>query len=54
MGDRDTLRKTFVLNRGVYDKPTYEVLPSAPKAVLLYDTVKLPRNRLGLAEWTVK
>ena len=30
-----------------------EVLPSAPKAVLFYDTTKLPRNRLGLAEWTV-
>ena len=53
MGDRDTLRKTFILNRGVYDQPTLEVMPSAPKAVLFYDTVKLPRNRLGLAEWTV-
>lgn len=53
MGDRDTLRKTFILNRGVYDQHTLEVMPSAPKAVLFYDTVKLPRNRLGLAEWTV-
>ena len=53
MGDRDTLRKTYILNRGVYDQPTTEVMASAPKAVLFYDTVKLPRNRLGLAEWTV-
>ncbi len=53
MGDRDTLRKTFILNRGVYDQHTFEVLPSAPKSVLFYDTVNLPRNRLGLAEWTV-
>lgn len=53
MGDRDTLRKTFVLNRGVYDQPTTEVLPSAPPSVLFYDTIKLPRNRLGLAKWTI-
>lgn len=53
MGDRDTLRPTFILNRGVYDQPTFEVMPSAPKAVLFFDTTKLPRNRLGLAEWTV-
>ena len=53
LGDRDTLRKTYILDRGVYDNPTSEVMPSAPKAVLFYDTVKLPRNRLGLAEWTV-
>ncbi len=53
MGDPDTLRKTFILNRGVYDQPTLEVMPSAPKSVLYFDTTKLPRNRLGLAEWTV-
>ncbi len=22
MGERDTLRKTYILNRGVYDQPT--------------------------------
>ncbi len=53
MGERDTLRKTFVLNRGVYDAPTYQVLPAALPAVMPYDTVKYPRNRLGLAAWTV-
>lgn len=53
MGDRDTLRKTFILNRGMYDQPTLEVSPSAPKAVLFFDTINFPRNRLGLAAWTV-
>ena len=53
MGDRDTMRKTFILNRGVYDQPTTEVLPSTIKAVLPFDTTCLPRNRLGLAAWTV-
>jgi len=53
MGERDTLRKTFVLNRGVYDQPTVEVRASAIPAVMKYDTVQYPRNRLGLAAWTV-
>ena len=41
MGERDTLRKTFILNRGVYDQPTFEVHPAALKSVLFFDTVKL-------------
>lgn len=53
MGERDTLRKTYVLNRGVYDQPGQEVQPSAVKAVMKFDTVKFPRNRMGLAKWTV-
>lgn len=53
MGDRDTLRKTYILNRGVYDHPTFEVHPSALKSVLFFDTVNTPRTRLGLASWTV-
>ncbi len=53
MGDPDSLRKTFILNRGVYDQPTEQVMASAPRSVMKFDTVKLPRNRLGLAEWTV-
>ncbi|HSB93614.1 MAG TPA: PSD1 and planctomycete cytochrome C domain-containing protein [Flavitalea sp.] len=52
MGELDTIRKTFVLNRGVYDQPTYEVKPAALNAVMPYDSVTLPRNRLGLAAWT--
>jgi hypothetical protein len=52
MGELDTLRKTYVLDRGVYDKPTVEVKAAAMPAILPYDTVGLPRNRLGLAKWT--
>ncbi|MGN6352925.1 MAG: PSD1 and planctomycete cytochrome C domain-containing protein [Parafilimonas sp.] len=53
MGEQDTLRKTYVLDRGVYDRPTYQVLPAALPAVMGFDTVQYPRNRLGLAAWTV-
>lgn len=53
MGEQDTLRKTYVLRRGAYDKPTDEVQPNAIPAVMKFDTTEYPRNRLGLAEWTV-
>jgi hypothetical protein len=52
MGERDTLRKTYVLSRGRYDAPTVEVQPNALPAVMPFDTTLYPRNRLGLAEWT--
>jgi len=45
-------RKTFVLERGVYDAPTkVEVFSSAPPAIMPYDTNKYGSNRLGLAKW---
>lgn len=53
MGERDTLRKTYILSRGRYDVPTTEVYPNALPAVMKFDTTKYPRNRLGLAAWTV-
>jgi hypothetical protein len=54
MGEQDTARKTFVLDRGVYDHPTkVEVKPSALPAIMPFDSTRLPRNRLGLAEWTI-
>ena len=53
MGERDTLRKTYLLNRGVYHLPGAEVVPEALPAVMRYDTLQYPRNRLGLAKWTV-
>jgi Protein of unknown function (DUF1553)/Protein of unknown function (DUF1549)/Planctomycete cytochrome C len=52
MGERDTLRKTYVLSRGRYDAPTTEVRPNALPSVMPFDTTRYPRNRLGLAEWT--
>ncbi|MBZ5856692.1 PSD1 and planctomycete cytochrome C domain-containing protein [Flavihumibacter profundi] len=53
LGDRDTVRPTYILNRGVYDQPTTLVQATAIESVLPYDTLKYPRNRLGLAKWTV-
>ncbi len=53
MGERDTLRSTYVLSRGRYDAPTLPVQPAALKAVMPFDTTQFPRNRLGLAKWTV-
>ena len=53
MGELDTVRKTYVLNRGVYDQPGEEVIPSAIPAVMKFDTTRFARNRLGLAQWTV-
>ncbi len=53
MGEQDTLRKTYVLNRGVYDAPSYEVRPAALPSVMDYDSSKYTRNRLGLAAWTI-
>ena len=53
MGERDTLRKTFILNRGAYDQPSAQVFPAALKSVMPFDTVNQNRNRLGLAAWTV-
>ncbi|MEJ7586744.1 MAG: PSD1 and planctomycete cytochrome C domain-containing protein [Ferruginibacter sp.] len=53
MGERDTLRPTFILDRGLYDQPTTEVYPAALKSVMVFDTVNNQRNRLGLASWTV-
>jgi len=54
MGDlQDSVRQTYILNRGLYDQYGKPVEPEAPKAVLAFDTEKYPQNRLGLAEWTI-
>lgn len=52
MGELDTPRTTYILDRGIYDKPTVPVIPAAIPAVMPFDTVSLPRNRMGLAKWT--
>lgn len=45
-------RKTFVLERGVYDAPTnVEVRSHAPGAIMPYDTTQFATNRLGLSKW---
>ena len=50
MGDLDTVRKTYVLKRGMYDAPGEEVEPGTPKEILPFNPA-YPKNRLGLAEW---
>jgi len=48
----DHPRKTFVLERGVYDAPTtVQVSSRAPAAIMPYDSSKYGSNRLGLAKW---
>jgi hypothetical protein len=53
MGERDTLRPTYILQRGVFDQHGEVVQAAALKAVMPYDSVTKPRNRLTLAEWTI-
>ncbi len=52
MGELDTMRKTYLLERGLYDHPTKQVMPKGIAAVLPFDSTRFPQNRLGLAEWT--
>jgi len=52
MGERDSIRPTFILDRGVYDAPTVRVYPQTPEAVLPFDSTKYASNRMGLAQWT--
>ncbi len=42
-------RETFILDRGLYNKPTNKVQPNAPSDILPF--TEFPRNRLGLSEW---
>jgi hypothetical protein len=53
MGENDTMRKTYILNRGAYDQHGAQVFPAALKSVMPFDSTKTPANRLGLAAWTV-
>ncbi|MBX2843723.1 MAG: DUF1553 domain-containing protein [Flammeovirgaceae bacterium] len=48
--EMDKPRKTYVLDRGVYDSPKDEVDPGTPDAILNFSE-DLPQNRLGLAQW---
>jgi len=52
MGERDSVRPTYILDRGVYDSPKERVYPQTPEAVLPFDSTKYVSNRLGLAQWT--
>jgi hypothetical protein len=52
MEELDTLRTTYILNRGLYDARTTPVSPSTPESIFSFPD-DLPKNRLGLAQWTV-
>lgn len=52
MGERDEIRPTYLLDRGVYDAPTVRVYPGTPASILPFDSTRHAPNRLGLAEWT--
>lgn len=50
MGELPKPRKTYILERGVYDSYGEEVQHGTPEAILPYDE-DLPKNRLGLSQW---
>jgi len=48
--ERKFPRKTFILDRGVYDSPTKEVQPGTPDYILPYPD-DYPKDRNGLVKW---
>ena len=50
MREMNPPRKTYLLDRGMYDAPTEEVQPGTLADVLPF-TNEYPPNRLGLAQW---
>ncbi len=54
MADDSVKKRTYILSRGRYDAPTsVEVKPQGLESIMPYDTLTYPRNRLGLAQWTI-
>ncbi|MEO5600101.1 MAG: PSD1 and planctomycete cytochrome C domain-containing protein, partial [Cyclobacteriaceae bacterium] len=51
MKDSSAIRPTFLLVRGAYDARGEEVGFQVPETIYPYDTTRLPKNRLGLAQW---
>ncbi|MEO5603552.1 MAG: PSD1 and planctomycete cytochrome C domain-containing protein, partial [Cyclobacteriaceae bacterium] len=51
MKDSSAIRPTYLLVRGAYDARGEEVGFQVPETVYQYDTTRLPKNRLGLAQW---
>jgi hypothetical protein len=50
MGDLDSTRSTYILERGAYDAHGEKVQPGVPASILPFSE-DLPKNRLGLAKW---
>jgi hypothetical protein len=54
MGDSIVKKPTYILSRGSYDAPSaIQVQPTALESIMPFDTLAYPRNRLGLAQWTI-
>ena len=51
MKDSSEVRCTNILKRGVYDQLGEEVTFNTPPKIFPFDSVKLEKNRLGLAKW---
>lgn len=51
MKDSSVLRPTYVLIRGAYDVHGEQVDFQVPQEIYPFDTTRLPKNRLGLAQW---
>jgi hypothetical protein len=51
MKDSSEVRCTNVLKRGVYDQPGEEVSFNTPPKIFPFDSVRLEKNRFGLAKW---
>ncbi len=51
MADSAEIRKTHILERGVYDAKGKVVDYATPKAVLPFDSTQYEKNRLGLSKW---
>lgn len=52
MGDLESPRPTYLLERGEYDKPGKRVEPGVPSSILAWNET-LPRNRYGLGQWLI-
>lgn len=50
MADLDTLRPSFVMERGDYQSHGERVSPGTPESILAFSE-KYPQNRLGLTQW---
>lgn len=50
MGELDSTRNTYILERGAYDAHGEKVEPGVPASILPFPD-SLPKNRLGLSKW---
>lgn len=50
MQEMDSVRASYILDRGAYDAPTERVYPNTPAYLIEYSE-RFPKNRLGLAKW---